>query len=58
VATLNVESPDDVGQQQRIPAEFLVEAVEEAGEGQQAQAQVQPQSEKVSQHVQRSCRVA
>jgi hypothetical protein len=40
VATLNAESPDDVGQQQRIPAEFLVEAVEEAGEGQQAQAQV------------------
>jgi len=58
MATPNAESPDDVGQQQRIPAESQVEAVEVAGEGQQAQAQGQPQREKVSQHVQRSCRMA
>ena len=48
MAPLNAESPDDVGPEQRIPAEALVEVVEVAGEGQRGRAQGQPQKEQAS----------
>jgi hypothetical protein len=53
MVSLSAASPVDVGQEQRILAEALVEVVEVVGEGQRGQAHVQLQNEQVSQRFRR-----